>query len=404
MIRQLPKVVQSNPKTLFTEKKGTGLISDTNACVLLSKVKELMSDCGIPLDIGCRRLNEISEQSKPSAINVVGQSGACRKELRPTAKQPEEFIGGLARGFAYYSPRGRRPGRQRGGNASTIKCHICNKPDHLAADCTNQYCQVCSVWGHGIRKCNKPSNRYGTGSISEKGDGPDETVIVSVEIEGQKWEAMLDSGAGISVTDIETLTSLGLDQNITTEEGNLRAFDNDVKQSIGYIHLNVGMGSAKVNQKFKVVKSQGSMTIILGRDFLYKFGSTEFDWLNGRVRLGKEWLQPQVWIRGGEFHERIAVATQEVDTKEYKFDINPEFTEEQKGKLLALLSEYSDCFAPNPKKPTFTSFGEHVIDTVPGSRPVQAERFRMLPQQEEEVNMQVEQMVKVGNMRPSNSP
>ena len=204
-------------------------------------------------------------------------------------------------------------------------------------------------------KCNKPSNRYGIGSISKKGDGPDETVLVSVEIEGLKWEAMLDSGAGISVTDIETLTSLGLDQNITTEEGNLHAFDDDVKQSIGYIHLNVGMGSAKVNQKFKIVKSQGSMTMILGRDFLYKFGSMEFDWLNGRVRLGKEWLQLQVWIRGGEFHECIAIATQEVDTKEYKFDINPELTEEQKEKLLTLLNEYSDCFAPDPKKPTLTS-------------------------------------------------
>ena len=53
-------------------------------------------------------------------------------------------------------------------------------------------------------KCNKPSNRYGIGSISDKGDGPDETVIVNVEIEGLKWESMLDSRAGISVTDIET--------------------------------------------------------------------------------------------------------------------------------------------------------------------------------------------------------
>ena len=78
------------------------------------------------------------------------------------------------------------------------------------------------------------------------------------------------------VTDIETLTSLCIYKNITTEEGNLRAFDNDVKQSIAYIHLNVGMGSAKVYQKFKVVKSQLSMTMILWRDFFYKFGSTEW--------------------------------------------------------------------------------------------------------------------------------
>ena len=42
LIGQLPKVIQSNAETLFAEKKGTGLISDTNARVLLSKVKELM--------------------------------------------------------------------------------------------------------------------------------------------------------------------------------------------------------------------------------------------------------------------------------------------------------------------------------------------------------------------------
>ena len=36
-----------------------------------------------------------------------------------------------------------------------------------------------------MQKCNKPSC-YGIRSISEKGDGPDEMVIVSVEIEGLK--------------------------------------------------------------------------------------------------------------------------------------------------------------------------------------------------------------------------
>ena len=41
---------------------------------------------------------------------------------------------------------------------------------------------------------------------------------------------------------------------------------------------------------------------------------------------------------------------------------------------------------------------------MPESRPVKAKRFRMSPQQEEEVNMQVKQMVKDGFARPSNSP
>ena len=73
LIGQLPKVIQSNAKTVFAETKRPGLISDTNARVLLSKIKELMSDRGIAPDIGCRRADERSEQSKPSSINVVGQ-------------------------------------------------------------------------------------------------------------------------------------------------------------------------------------------------------------------------------------------------------------------------------------------------------------------------------------------
>ena len=79
LIGQLPKVIQSNAKTILAEKKGAGLISNTNVLVLLSKIKELMSDCDIAVD-------EISEQNKPSAINVVGQGVTSRKELSPTAQ------------------------------------------------------------------------------------------------------------------------------------------------------------------------------------------------------------------------------------------------------------------------------------------------------------------------------
>ena len=54
----------------------------------------------LALNIRCHRFNEISEQSKrASAINVVGQGRASRKELSPTAQHPEEFISGLAHRF-----------------------------------------------------------------------------------------------------------------------------------------------------------------------------------------------------------------------------------------------------------------------------------------------------------------
>ena len=202
---------------------------------------------------------------------------------------------------------------------------------------------------------------------------------MDIDIEGHNYEALLDSGAGVSVTDIDTLEAMGLAQKIVPEEEKLRAFDNDIKKSIGYIHLNVQIADTSVLQKFKVVKCQGSITIVLGRDFLFKHYSTEFDWLNGQVRLGRKWLKPKVWVRGGSFQDCVSVANSE--KQEVVFDINPNLTSQQKSKLLTLLNEYSDCFASNPKKPTATTLGEDVVDTISGTRPVKAKRYRISPQQ-----------------------
>ena len=148
---------------------------------------------------------------------------------------------------------------------------------------------------------------------------------------------------------------MGLAQKIVPEEEKLHAFDNDIKKSIEYIHLNVQIADTSVLQKFKVVKCQGSMTIVLGRDFLFKHYSTEFDWLNGQVHLGRKWLKPKVWIRDGSFQDRVSVVNSE--KQEVVFDINPNLTSQQKSKLLTLLNEYSDCFASNPKKPFCNYFG-----------------------------------------------
>ena len=229
---------------------------------------------------------------------------------------------------------------------------------------------------------------------------------------------------------------MGLAQKIVQEEEKLRAFDNDIKKSIGYIHLDMQIADTSVLQRFKVVKCQGSMTIVLGRDFLFKHYSTEFDWLNGQVRLGRngyqgsmtivlgrdflfkhystefdwlngqvrlgrKWLKPKVWVRGGSFQDRVAVANSE--KQEVVFDY-PNLTSQQKSKLLTLPNGYSDCFASNQNKPTATTLGEDVIDTISGTRPVKAKGYRISPQQEEEINKQVDGMVENGVTRPSNSP
>ena len=164
-----------------------------------------------------------------------------------------------------------------------------------------------------------------------------------------------------------------------------------------------GTGVISDAQRFKVIKSRRPIKTILGRDFLFKFGSTEFDWVKGQIRLGEQWITPLLWMRGGTHNDRVAVAMSS-SGEEMKFDINPNLDDSQRSRLQSLLEEFSDCFAENPKKPTATSTGTHIIETVQGARPHKAKRYRMSPQQEEETNRQAEEMLRNGIIRPSNSP
>ena len=92
------------------------------------------------------------------------------------------------------------------------------------------------------------------------------------------------------------------------------------------------------------------------------------------------------------------------DQDKLEFDINPDLELHETQALEALLMEFSDCFASNPKKTTVTHVGEHVIETVPGARPIKSKRYRMLPQQEQEVEKQTERMIRDGIAHLSTSP
>ena len=112
---------------------------------------------------------------------------------------------------------------------------------------------------------------------------------------------------------------------------------------------------------------------ILGRDHLRMFGPTEFDWNTHRVRLGSVWKDTRVILEGGDALSRSAVAAldTEVHTAAYSLNsctqpgvsINPSLPPEAIRQLKALVYEFSDVFAENPKSPTITPHATHVIDT-----------------------------------------
>ena len=109
---------------------------------------------------------------------------------------------------------------------------------------------------------------------------------------------MLEIGAGVSVTDFTSLKRLGLQGKLVKEQQRtLKAFENSEAKIIDQVLLEMCIGGSRVEQCFSVIEeAKEGKTIVLGRDSLREFGSTEFDLKNGRVRSGQDWLQPKLWL------------------------------------------------------------------------------------------------------------
>ena len=118
-------------------------------------------------------------------------------------------------------------------------------------------------------------------------------------MDGIGCEALLDSGAGVSVTDVATLKKMGKTHLIEPNEGMLKAFENSETRIVGQVVVPIAIKCLNVYHRFTVTDEvKGGMTTVLGRDFLQRFGTTEFCWNEGKVRLGKEWIYPKLWLKG----------------------------------------------------------------------------------------------------------
>ena len=148
-------------------------------------------------------------------------------------------------------------GRQFEGN-----CYICQQVGHMAKNCLNQYCQLCGEWGHGMKMCkNQPGIKVVSGTTSAT--VPEETVIVQALIDGKEFEAMFDTGAGVSVTDFMSLKRLSLQGKlIKKQQGTLKAFENSGTKIIGQVLFEICKGGSKVEQCFSVIEeAKGGITM-----------------------------------------------------------------------------------------------------------------------------------------------
>ena len=124
--------------------------------------------------------------------------------------------------------------------------------------------------------------------------------------------------------------------------------------------------------------------MILGKDFLSQFNSTEFDWRNQKIRLGETWL---FLLEGGK----------------EKWNINPNISNKQKEMINNILCDFPDFFPNNPLAPRACSTVRHRIRSLDST--IFRDKVRRIPSKwKDDVEKQVCEMLQNKIIEPSVSP
>ena len=393
-VSQLPKEVQSKAKSWLADCAN---LDNSSIRTFVREVKSWLVERGVPLDRGSRQFvgaigRPETDQTVPGVsgrahdTSVARESSAC--EVDRSEVNPEKV----------YAVQSREKRKGKGA-----LCYICNSPDHLMFKCPSRHCVKCGKKGHSARDC-KPRQKV----YHVSGDTAEHAVTLNVLFDSARVPALLDSGASMSVIDERSVLDAKLGDKIESSN------DLDSVSGVGGKAVVLGTLSVKVNvgdgqnvrHSLKVLGGVEPV-VILGRDFLSRFPTTEFDWQGGRIRLGGVWKTPDVMLTGGRQDGRAAVAVLEgmvsPSASELRSRINPALDPGVKERIFDVLWESRSVFAVNPKKPTQTTMAEHDIETG-DARPVKQKSTRMSPEMEAEVNKQLKEMFDNDICRPSNSP
>ena len=130
--------------------------------------------------------------------------------------------------------------------------------------------------------------------------------------------------------------------------------------------------------------------VILGRDFLRKFGNTEFDWKNARVKIGEDWI-----LMVSEDHQ------QDVENLIDKCKIGQELSPDNVATIKNMLKDFCKVFVKNSKAPKLCTTEVHRIFTEKESR-ICKDKVRRLPMKwKGEIDKQIDEMLQNDIISPS---
>ena len=116
--------------------------------------------------------------------------------------------------------------------------------------------------------------------------GNDLSVALPIKINGESVSALIDSGAGPSVIDFQSICDLGLKTQVICKTDKIFGLAREPVGVVGTLDLTLDLGNGQIiEHPFEVLENIHT-TCILGRDLLSKFGVTEFNWKDHQIRIG----------------------------------------------------------------------------------------------------------------------
>ena len=194
---QLPKEVQNRIKDTAIALNDD--LEHADAFKFIAEVKQILTDKGIALNLGNR-----------SAVQGINLATLKEKEVTnmDDSESDSQDRVAYARGKQGWK-RKPRPSEYQ----ETRGCFICGGK-HPWRFCPEKRCPSCGQRGHTLRNCTSSGKGKGSREVLNA-EGPNSatelSVLIPVKLNGMHVKALIDSGAGPSVIDIQTVCELGLE-------------------------------------------------------------------------------------------------------------------------------------------------------------------------------------------------